>query len=165
MAEATTCTGDVDVSFSVGLVMVKGKSFEAVGGGSCAGGAGSGLVDGDQVIGTGGVEGAPGGVEVGVGVGVGVGVVVPALLTPPHAVNVAASDNTTMTQPRRCQTSEHETGSWTASATAGLISLTSLWRTSSSARCFELIRRLVINTGTDEALRCFLRESLISYLE
>jgi len=41
----------------MGLETESGKSFDPDGGGTCAGGAGSGLDEGDQVIGTGGVEG------------------------------------------------------------------------------------------------------------
>ncbi len=57
VAEATTLSGEVDVVPSVGLEIVRGKSLEPAGGGTCAGGAGRGLEDGDQVIGTGGVDG------------------------------------------------------------------------------------------------------------
>lgn len=57
LAEATTFAGEVTVPPSVGLEMVSGKSLDPAGGGTCAGGAGSGLVCGDQLIGTGGVEG------------------------------------------------------------------------------------------------------------
>ena len=57
VAEATTVAGDVTVVPSVGLEIVNGKSLEPAGGGTCAGGAGNGLVDGDHVMGTGGVEG------------------------------------------------------------------------------------------------------------
>ena len=56
-ALATTLIGEVTAPPSVGLDMVSGKSLEPAGGGTCAGGAGSGLVCGDQVMGTGGVEG------------------------------------------------------------------------------------------------------------
>lgn len=66
VADATTCNGEVVLMPSVGLVIVSGKSFEAAGGGTCAGGAGSGLVCGDQVIATGGVEGLLGGAGGGV---------------------------------------------------------------------------------------------------
>jgi len=38
----------------MGLETESGKSFDPGGGGTCAGGAGSGLEEGDQVIGTGG---------------------------------------------------------------------------------------------------------------
>lgn len=68
LAEATTVTGEVMVVPVVGLETVSGKSSDAVGGGSCAVGAGSGLDDGDHVIATGGVDGALGCVGVGVGV-------------------------------------------------------------------------------------------------
>jgi len=57
LAEATTLSGEVTVPPSVGLEMVSGKSFEPAGGGTSAEGAGSGLLCGDHVIGTGGVEG------------------------------------------------------------------------------------------------------------
>jgi len=60
VADATTVTGDVSVAPFVGLETVSGKSFDPGGGGTWAGGAGSGLDVGDQVIGTGGVEGYPG---------------------------------------------------------------------------------------------------------
>ena len=57
VVDATTVTGEVSVAPSVGLEIVSGKSPEALGGGSCAGGAGCGLLEGDQLIGTGGVDG------------------------------------------------------------------------------------------------------------
>ena len=57
VADATSFTGDVTVAPSVGLETESGKSFDPDGGGTCAGGAGSGLDEGDQVTGTGGVEG------------------------------------------------------------------------------------------------------------
>ena len=57
VAEATTVIGEVEVVPSVGLEIVRGKSFDPAGGGTCAGGAGRGLEDGDHVIGTGGVDG------------------------------------------------------------------------------------------------------------
>ena len=60
LADAVTVAGDVTVPPSVGLEIVRGKSFEPDGGGSCAVGAGSELDDGDQVIATGGVDGLPG---------------------------------------------------------------------------------------------------------
>jgi hypothetical protein len=60
VAVATTFRGDVTVEPSVGLLTTKGKSFDAGGGGTCAGGAGSGLLWGDHVIGTGGTDGALG---------------------------------------------------------------------------------------------------------
>jgi len=75
LADATTVAGEVTVAPSDGLEIASGKSFEAVGGGTSAGGAGSGLVCGDQVIGTGGVDGTGGGGGLPVGGG-GVGVVV-----------------------------------------------------------------------------------------
>jgi len=49
--------GEVTVPPSVGLEIESGKSLEPAGGGTIAAGAGSGLVEGDHVIGTGGVEG------------------------------------------------------------------------------------------------------------
>ncbi len=57
VAEATTFNGEVAVAPSVGLEIASGKSLEPAGGGTCAGGAGSGLDAGDHVIGTGGVDG------------------------------------------------------------------------------------------------------------
>ena len=57
VAEATTLTGEVTLEPSVGLETVSGKSVDGTGGGICAGGAGSGLVCGDHVIGTGGANG------------------------------------------------------------------------------------------------------------
>ena len=57
VADATTVTGDVTVAPSVGLETESAKSFDPGGGGTCAGGAGSGLEEGDHVIETGGVEG------------------------------------------------------------------------------------------------------------
>jgi hypothetical protein len=57
VADATRLMGDVTVPESVGLEMVRGKSLEPAGGGTWAGGAGSGLAPGDHVIATGGVEG------------------------------------------------------------------------------------------------------------
>ena len=57
VADATTDRGDVTVAPSVGLETESGKSFDPAGGGTCAGGAGNGLDEGDHVIGTGGVEG------------------------------------------------------------------------------------------------------------
>ena len=56
VADATTLIGDVTLAPPVGLVIVSGKSFEPAGG-AVAAGAGSLLVLGDQVIGTGGVDG------------------------------------------------------------------------------------------------------------
>jgi hypothetical protein len=70
VAEATTVTGEVVVTPVDGLEMVSGKSLEALGG-AVAGGAGSGLDDGDHVMGTGGEEG-----ELGWEGGVGLVVVV-----------------------------------------------------------------------------------------
>lgn len=60
VAVATTLTGDVSDVPSTGFEIVKGKSFDPAGGGTCAGGAGSGLVCGDHVIATGGVDGYDG---------------------------------------------------------------------------------------------------------
>jgi len=57
LADAITVAGDVTVPPSMGLAIESGKSFDPAGGGTCAGGAGSRLDEGDQVIGTGGVEG------------------------------------------------------------------------------------------------------------
>jgi hypothetical protein len=57
VAVATTLMGEVRLTPAVGLETVNGKSVDGVGGGTCAGGAGSGLVLGDQVMGTGGTEG------------------------------------------------------------------------------------------------------------
>jgi hypothetical protein len=57
VAEATTFNGEVVDSPVVGLETVNGKSLEPAGGGSCAVGAGRGLVCGDHVIATGGVDG------------------------------------------------------------------------------------------------------------
>jgi len=58
-ADATTFTGEVTVVLISGLETVSGKSFEPPMGGTVvvASGAGSGLVAGDQLIATGGVEG------------------------------------------------------------------------------------------------------------
>ena len=57
VAEAVTLNGELTLEPSNGFATDKGKSFDPAGGGSWAGGAGRGLVDGDQVMGTGGVEG------------------------------------------------------------------------------------------------------------
>jgi len=57
LAEAVTVAGEVTEVASLGLETVRGKSFEPGGGGSCAGGAGRALDEGDQVIATGGVDG------------------------------------------------------------------------------------------------------------
>jgi hypothetical protein len=85
VAEATTVSGEVTLELAVGFETVNGKSLEPAGG-AVAVGAGRSLVLGDQVIGTGGVEGYEG--WEGVGVGVGVGVVVAVFGLPPHpAVN------------------------------------------------------------------------------
>ncbi len=64
-ALATTVAGEVVLPPSVGLETVSGKSLEPAGsggvqvevGGVQAGGAGNGLLPGDQLIVTGGVEG------------------------------------------------------------------------------------------------------------
>jgi len=88
-AEATTVAGEVTVAPSDGLEIVRGKSFEAAGGGTCAGGAGSALVCGDHVIGTGGVDGTVGGG--GLPGGVVVVVVFGALLPQPASTRLAAS--------------------------------------------------------------------------
>ncbi len=57
VALATTFIGDVTVALSVGFETVSGKSLDPAGGGTCAVGAGNGLLCGDQIIGTGGVDG------------------------------------------------------------------------------------------------------------
>ena len=61
VAEATTLTGEVMLAPAVGFETVKGKSFDPLPQAESAGfsaiGAGSALVLGDHVIGTGGVEG------------------------------------------------------------------------------------------------------------
>jgi hypothetical protein len=61
VADATTLMGEVTLAAAVGFETVNGKSFDPVPQdefpGSCAIGAGSVLVLGDHVIGTGGVEG------------------------------------------------------------------------------------------------------------
>jgi len=91
LAEATIVAGEVTVAPSDGLEIVSGKSFEAVGGGTCAGGAGSGLVCGVHVIGTGGVDGTVGGGGLfGGGVVVVVVVVFGALLPQPASTRLAA---------------------------------------------------------------------------
>src|SRR4030088_2676207 len=100
LAEATTMAGEVTVAPSDGLEIVSGKSFEAVGGGTCAGGAGSGLVCGDHVIGTGGVDGAGdgGGLPVGgVGLLFGGGIIVAfgALVPQPASTSVTPPKTTT----------------------------------------------------------------------
>ena len=59
VAEAATLKGEVTLAPSVGLEIVSGKSFEPAGGGVAVG-AGSLLVLGDHVIGTGGVDGKEG---------------------------------------------------------------------------------------------------------
>jgi hypothetical protein len=73
VAEATTLMGEVMLAAAVGFETVNGKSFDpfpqAEFAGSCAIGAGSVLVLGDQVIGMGGVEGKEGCDGVGVGAG------------------------------------------------------------------------------------------------
>jgi len=57
VAVATTFNGEEVESPVVGLETVNGKSFDPAGGGTCAVGAGRGLVCGDHVIATGGVDG------------------------------------------------------------------------------------------------------------
>jgi len=57
VADAVTLKGEVTLEPSSGIATESGKSFDPGGGGTCAGGAGSGLVDGDQLIGTGGTDG------------------------------------------------------------------------------------------------------------
>ena len=57
---------DVNESPSAGLEIVRGKSFDPGGGGTCAGGAGRELVPGDHVIGTAGMKGYPGWLGAGV---------------------------------------------------------------------------------------------------
>src|SRR3954464_8263567 len=67
-AVAATCMGDVTLALSSGSETESGKLFDPFGygglqvdcGGSQAGGAGSALVLGDQVIGTAGVDGYDG---------------------------------------------------------------------------------------------------------
>ena len=88
IADATMCSGEVLVAPSVGLLIAKGKSSEPAGGGTCAGGAGSGLVCGDQVIGTGGVEGLPGGAG-----GIGVPAFMLLLLMPQPVENAIRAIN------------------------------------------------------------------------
>src|SRR5260370_19924252 len=90
LAEATIVAGEVTVAPSDGLEIVSGKSFEADGGGTCAGGAGSGLVCGVHVIGTGGVDGTAGGGGL-FGGGVVVVVVFGALLPQPASTRLAVS--------------------------------------------------------------------------
>lgn len=72
----------------MGLVIAREKSSEPGGGGTCAGGAGSGLVCGDQVIGTGGVEGLLGGAG-----GVGVPAFMLLLLLPQPVENAIRTIN------------------------------------------------------------------------
>src|SRR5947209_738280 len=88
VAEATTLNGEVTLAEAVGFDTVSGKSFEPVPhaavDGLSAVGAGSLLVLGVQVIGTGGVVGKEG-AGVGVGVGVGVGLFVAVELEPQPA--------------------------------------------------------------------------------
>ena len=64
VAEATTFIGEVTLAAAAGLVTVSGKSFDPAPqsdvAGSCAVGAGRLLVLGDQVMGTGGVDGYEG---------------------------------------------------------------------------------------------------------
>lgn len=96
MAEATTVAGEGTVPPFVGLEIVRGKSLEPLGGGSIAGGAGRGLDCGDQVIGTGGVDGllgCDGAVGVVGVVGVEVVVVVFCLLPVPHPLRITITAN------------------------------------------------------------------------
>ena len=81
VAEATMFSGEVTVDPSVGFETLSGKSLDGVGGGTCAGGAGKGLVEGVHVIGTAGANGK---------FGCGGGVVVLALLEP-HPVHTAVA--------------------------------------------------------------------------
>src|SRR5580704_783228 len=60
VAEAVMVSGEVTVAPSLRLEIVKGKSFDPAGGGTCAAGAGNGLLEGDHVIGTGGANGSVG---------------------------------------------------------------------------------------------------------
>src|SRR5437763_10597304 len=68
VAVAATCMGEVTLAWSRGSATARGKLFDPFGyggahvdcGGSHAGGAGSWLVCGDQVIGTAGVDGYDG---------------------------------------------------------------------------------------------------------
>jgi|ERR1700733_12715662 hypothetical protein len=68
VAEATTLSGEVTLTPAVGFETVSGKSFDPLPQsevpGSCAVGAGSRLLVGDQVIDTGGVDGYEGWVGV-----------------------------------------------------------------------------------------------------
>lgn len=61
VALATTFIGDVTLALAVGFETLKGKSFDPFFQGavlsSSAGGAGSGLLDGDHVMASGGMEG------------------------------------------------------------------------------------------------------------
>ena len=92
-AEATTCTGELTVAPLEGLETDSGNDSSAGGGGSIAGGAGSGLVVGSQVTGMGGGVGE--GIGVGAGVGAGEGEGRPALamveLVPQPASMTASS--------------------------------------------------------------------------
>jgi hypothetical protein len=56
-AEAMTLIGEVTVEEFEGLEIVRGKSSDPCGGGTCGDGAGKSLELGDHVIGTGGVDG------------------------------------------------------------------------------------------------------------
>ena len=64
VAEATTLIGDVTLALATGFETVKGKSLDpaphAVLEGFCAVGAGKALLLGDQLMGTGGVDGNDG---------------------------------------------------------------------------------------------------------
>jgi len=50
VADAVTLNGEVTLEPSSGFATDSGKSFDPGGGGTCAGGAGNLLVDGDHVI-------------------------------------------------------------------------------------------------------------------
>lgn len=88
-AVAVTVSGEVNVPPSVGLETLRGKSLEPGGGGTCAGGAGNGLVCGVHVIATGGTDGSEG------CVGGGNEVVFEEL---PHPVSNAAHANKVMSE-------------------------------------------------------------------
>lgn len=80
VADATTLIGEVRLALAVGFETDNGKSSDPVPQsaleGATAVGAGSGLVEGDHVMGTGGVAGYCDGDGDGDGLGVGVGVIV-----------------------------------------------------------------------------------------
>jgi hypothetical protein len=63
VAEAVIVSGEVTVAPSVRPEIVSGKSFDPAGGGTCAAGAGNGLLEGVHVIGCGGANGRPGGLD------------------------------------------------------------------------------------------------------